>query len=340
MRKVKVALIGFNDHSHARQICQSLKEQTDIFELVGYTLPENEREKFPYLMHFLEGYPEMTLEEILNNPEIEAVAVETEEIYLTKYATLAAEHGKHIHMEKPGGQSLEEFEKLIDTVKKNKVVFSVGYMYRYNPYVAKILKEVEDGEFGEIINVEAQMNCYHDEETRQWLSHMKGGMTFFLGCHLIDLIYRIQGQPNKIIPMNKCTGVDGVTSEDFGMVVFEYDNGVSFAKASAYEIGGYARRQLVVVGTKKTVVLEPFEMTREGGRPGYNMYTGKVECKVPRPWEDRGEYSESEEYNRYDPMLSAFASFVRGERENPFTPDYELELYKVLRKSCGGECDV
>ena len=64
MRKIKIALIGFNDHSHARQICSSLKEQTDIFELVGYTLPENEREKFPYLMHFLEGYPEMTLEEI------------------------------------------------------------------------------------------------------------------------------------------------------------------------------------------------------------------------------------------------------------------------------------
>ena len=145
---------------------------------------------------------------------------------------------------------------------------------------------------------------------------------------------------NKIIPMNKCTGVDGVTSEDFGMVVFEYDNGVSFAKTSAYEIGGYARRQLVVVGTKKTVVLEPFEMTREGGRPGYNMYTGKVEYKVPRPWEDRGEYSESEEYNRYDPMLSAFASFVRGEGENPFTPDYELEVYKVLRKACGDEYDV
>ena len=96
----------------------------------------------------------------------------------------------------------------------------------------------------------------------------------------------------------------------------------------------------MVVGTKKTVVLEPFEMTREGGRPGYNMYTGKVEYKVPRPWEDRGEYSESEEYNRYDPMLSAFASFVRGEGENPFTPDYELELYKILRKACGDEYDV
>ncbi len=51
-------------------------------------------------MHkFFEGYQRMTVEEILNNPEIEAVAIETEEIYLTKYVQMAAEHGKHIHME-------------------------------------------------------------------------------------------------------------------------------------------------------------------------------------------------------------------------------------------------
>ena len=37
--------------------------------------------------------------------------------------------------------------------------------------------------------------------------------------------------------MNKCTGVEGVTTEDSGMVAFEYDNGMSFAKTSAYEIG-------------------------------------------------------------------------------------------------------
>lgn len=334
MRKIKIALIGFNDYSHARQICTSLKEQTDIFELVGYTLPENEREKFPYLMHFLEGYPEMSLEEILNNPEIEAVAVETEEIYLTKYAIMAAEHGKHIHMEKPGGQELEEFEKLISLVKEKGLVFHTGYMYRYNPCVKQILADIENGEFGEIISVEAQMNCMQNTEVRQWLSHMKGGMTFFLGCHLIDLVYRIQGEPKKIIPMNRCTGKDGITSTDFGMVVFDYGNAVSFAKASAYEIGGYARRQLVVVGTKKTVVLEPFEMKVVGGHSGRNMYTGKVEYKEPRPWEVMGKYEESEEYHRYDPMMAGFAEIVRGERENPYTPDYELGLFKVLMKAC------
>ena len=88
---------------------------------------------------------------------------------------------------------------------------------------------------------------------------------FYLGCHLVDLIYSIQGNPKNIIPLNKCSKIDGVESEDFGMVVFEYDNGVSFAKTSAVEMGGFERRQLVVSGTKKTVELKPLERCIENG---------------------------------------------------------------------------
>ena len=128
MRKIKVAQIGFNSLSHAQQICASIKKQNDLFELVGYALPENEREKFPQLVSLLDGYPEMTVEQILNDPEIEAVIIETEEIYLLKYAIMAAEHKKHIHMEKPGGQNREEFEKLVSILKENKTVFHTGYI--------------------------------------------------------------------------------------------------------------------------------------------------------------------------------------------------------------------
>ena len=57
----------------------------------------------------------MTVEEILEDPDIEAVVVETEEIYLFKYASLAADAGKHIHMEKPGGLSEAEQLKVSST---------------------------------------------------------------------------------------------------------------------------------------------------------------------------------------------------------------------------------
>ena len=55
----------------------------------------------------------MTVDEILNNPEIEAVAVETEEIYLTKYALMVANAGKHLHMENQEVLTLPTLKNLL-----------------------------------------------------------------------------------------------------------------------------------------------------------------------------------------------------------------------------------
>lgn len=330
MKKIKVAFIGQNILSHSTEILASIKKQSDIFEIAGYNLPENEKEKYPQKCEGLEGLTELTLEQIMNNPEIEAVIVETDEIYLTKYATLAAKHGKHIHMEKPGGTSLPEFEELIENAKKNKIVFHTGYMYRYNPYVQELLAKVKNGDLGEINSVEAQMNCYHRPKSRQWLKDFPGGMMFFLGCHLIDLILQINGTPEEIIPYNCSSGIDGVTAEDFGMVVLRYKNGVSFAKTTAVEIGGVPRRQLVVSGSLGTVEIRPLEE-----QCGDNLITKKTEHTRGQGWHDKGISATSEEFNRYDNMMASFAEMVRGEKENPWSYDYELMLYRTILKCCG-----
>ena len=146
MEKIRIAQIGTSANSHGNQIWGSLTGQRDVFEVVGYALPENERQKFPSAMKAFEGYREMSVEEILNDPTIEAVAVETEEIYLTKYALMVAKAGKHLHMEKPGGTELAPFEELIATLRQKGLVFSTGYMYRFNPKIREAIEKVKSGE--------------------------------------------------------------------------------------------------------------------------------------------------------------------------------------------------
>ena len=124
MKKIRIAQIGTSRNSHGNQIWKSLLKQSDIFEVVGYAFPENEREKFPMRVNVFDGYREMTVEEILNDQSIEAVAVETEEIYLTKYALMVAKAGKHLHMEKPCGRELADFEELVGILKEKKLTFS------------------------------------------------------------------------------------------------------------------------------------------------------------------------------------------------------------------------
>lgn len=330
MNKIKIAQIGTSKYSHGPQCWHSLKKQSDIFDVVGYAWPENEEEKFPEQLPAFEGYRKMTVEQILEDSSITAVAVETEELYLTKYALMAAKAGKHIHMEKPGGIVLSDFEALIQTMKQTGKVFHTGYMYRYNPYIRDLLERIRRGDLGKIISVEAQMNCIHPRQLRQWLGNFPGGMMFYLGCHLVDLILQIQGQPKEIIPLNTTTGCN-TQADDFGMAVFVYENGVSFAKTTALEIGGYARRQLVVTGTEGTVEIRPLEM-HVPGETGF--FTEKTEYRE-KAWPNRGVHSQTQRFDRYDGMLAGFASFVRGEKENPYTLDYELEVYKTTLSACG-----
>jgi len=331
MKKIKIAQIGMNEHSHSNFVFGSLVKQSDIFEIVGYVLPENERERMPDRLECLKGYKELTLDEVLNDPEIEAVTVETDEIYLTKYAIMAAKAGKAIHMEKPGGISLADFEKLIEILKQTGKVFHTGYMYRYNPFIQELMTQIKNGELGEIISVEAQMNCTHPASTRQWLEGFPGGMMFYLGCHLVDLVLQIQGTPDKVIAYNKCSGIEGVTAKDFGMAVFEYKNGTSFVKSTAVELGGFARRQLVVNGTKATVELNPLEWYMPDR---INQQTYRVVRNLTS-WHAEYPIEKSEPIDRYDGMMSAFAAYVRGEKPNPYTLDYELELFKTVLKACG-----
>lgn len=330
MKKVKIAQIGTSACSHGNHAWKSITSQTDIFDVVGYAFPENEREKFPRHAEIFNGYREMTVEEILSDPEIEAVTVETEEIYLTKYAIMAAKAGKHIHMEKPGGIRLADFEKLIEILKEKKLAFSTGYMYRFNPMVKDSLEKIRNGELGKIYSVEAHMSCPEDKDLKEWLSTFPGGMMFYLGCHLVDLIYQIQGEPEEVIPLNTVTGIDGIQSEDLGMAVFKYKDGVSFAKTSGSEFGGFMRRQLVICGEKGSIEIKPLEVIADNG-----VYT-VLNDYYTDSWTDPWRTEKTDVYPRYDVMLKNFAELVRG-KENPYSYDYELNLYKLILKACKNE---
>lgn len=323
MKRIKVAMIGINFYSHGAQVWKKMISNPDVFEVAGYVLPENERAKYPSMMPMFEGYPELELDDVLNDPTIDAVVIETDEIYLTKYALMAARAGKAMHMEKPGGQDTRQFEQLVNEVKKTGVLWHLGYMYRYNPVINDAIAQANSGALGEITSVDIQMNCIHKPHVLEWIATFKGGMMFYLGCHLIDIVLRIQGLPQKINAWSKDSG-------RFCLAALEYENGVSTVKSCDTEYGGFDRRQCVITGTKKTVELRPLEVLTDVAD---EIYTEKVEYSDDS-WHDRGVKSVGDKQDRYLGMMLEWAAMVRGEKQNPYTPDYELELYKTIIECC------
>ena len=150
---------------------------------------------------------------------------------------------------------------------------------------------------------------------------------FYLGCHLIDLVVQIQGVPKNIIPLNTVTGIDEVNAEDFGFAVLQYDNAISVVRVGGTEVGGFDRRQLVICGSKGTLEIRPLEAAIPEAECGkkYMLTTKQRECILDKDYYCRT--TESDPFQRYEAMLFAFAEMVRGERENPYTLDYELDLF-------------
>ena len=135
--------------------------------------------------------------------------------------------------------------------------------------------------------------------------------------------------------MSTAIGADGVDAQDFGMVVFKYKNGVSFAKSTALEHNGFERRQLVVNGTKGTVEIKPFEQFAEDIPGVFQAQITGVREAFTESWTEKAPYHETEPYGRYDAMLRKFAAYVKGEEKNPFDYEYERELHKLILKACG-----
>ncbi len=335
MKKLRVIQLGV-DHDHAGVTMMSLKRLSDVFEVVGFSRCGCNKE----LSKQYDGVREYSTEELLNLPDIDAAVIETYDLELTKYAKMALEKGLHVQMDKPGGADSDEFDEMVDYAKERGLCFSMGYMYRFNPNVIDLKEKIKSGALGEIISVEAHMDCFHNPDKRQWLNDLPGGMMRFLGCHLVDLVYSIMGEPDKVIPYNRCTGFDGVTSLDYGFAVFEYKTGVSFVKTSAIEPGGFMRRQIVVSGTKGTYEIRPIEFYEDGIGDDF-MFSKKRETYLNENggsvWSAHIPSEKSKIFNRYNGMLKNFAKIVRREIENPYDYEYEKRLHRLLQKACGAE---
>ncbi len=335
MKKVRVIQIG-TGHDHAACTIRSLKSLPDRYEIIGVAEP-NEAFKERLKTKDYIDLPQFDAEEILKLKDVDAVCIETDELSSTYWAKRAVDLGLPVHLDKPGAPNFDSFCELVNAAKSNNVPLQMGYMYRYNPAVRRYLQEVKEGKFGKVLSVEAQMSVCHPFEKREWLSQFPGGMMFFLGCHLIDLILLFKGEPEDIISYNCCSGGDGLEgAEDYGFVVMKYKEGVSFAKSFASEVNGFDRRQLIISGEKATIELKPFEKKIIGG-PDSVISTGIKETyrdNAKYIWLDCGKTYDEEPFDRYNIMMSEFADMALGIAQNKYSYDHELTLFKLLKKCC------
>jgi predicted dehydrogenase len=95
-------------------------------------------------------------DELLNDKEVDAIAVATAVRFHYPMAKASLLAGKHTFIEKPMAASTAQCEELIEIAHKQGVILMVGHTFLYSPAVRKIKEIVDNGDIGEIRYISAR----------------------------------------------------------------------------------------------------------------------------------------------------------------------------------------
>ncbi|MFN2439413.1 MAG: Gfo/Idh/MocA family oxidoreductase [Chitinophagaceae bacterium] len=142
-----------------------------------------------------------TLEELLEDKEIELVVVNTPNYTHYEYAKKALLAGKHVIVEKPFTVTVAEGRELIDLAKTKNRILSVYQNRRYDSDYKTVKKIIEEGWLGELVEVEIHYDRYKEELSPKLHKETPGagkGALYDLGSHLIDQALQLFGMPKAI----------------------------------------------------------------------------------------------------------------------------------------------
>ena len=315
-RRVKVGQVG-TAHSHAAGKLAAVREMPEVFELVGVVEPDEEKRRAAAGRKEYQGVRWLSREQLLSEAGLDAVMVEAEVAECVAAAMPFAEAGMHIHLEKPGGASMGDFRRLVETVRSKRRVLQMGYMFRYNPAFQLCFQAVREGWLGNVYEVNGVIGKVIGAAERKPLAQFGGGMMFELGCHLIDAMVAVLGAPAGVRAHVRKMRPEQDELADNCLAVFEYPKALATIRSAAVDVEGNARRQFGVCGDKGAVTILPLEppkvsLTLTAARGGYAK--GRHPVELPRMT------------GRYDELVADFAAMVRGEREPAFDFEHDLAV--------------
>jgi len=322
MAKIKIGQIGVG-HAHAGKL--GVFRNSADYEVVGIVEPDDQLRASAKNQTAYKDLTWMTREQLLNVPGLQLVTVETRVKDLLNTAEVCIDAGKHIHLDKPAGESLPQFKRILDAAAKKHLLVQMGYMYRYNPGVVMLRDSLKKGWLGEPFEVHTVMSKLINADSRRRLVDYKGGMMFELACHIIDLVVGMLGNPQKVTPYNQHVSTITDTLLDNMLAVFEYPNASATVKSSCMEVEGFARRHFVLCGTEGTLHIQPLD------NPSVRVAFSKPRGKYSKGYQDVS----LPKYTRYVDDAADIAKIIRDEKDADFSYEHDYNVQKALLEASG-----
>jgi predicted dehydrogenase len=162
-----------------------------------------------------------TPEDLVADPEIDAVFVLTDlDTHLT-FTKLALEHGKHVLVEKPLAATVADVEEMKATADRCGLVCVPGHNMIHEDSLARARAMIQNGDLGKIVSCYVMYNIHHSEERASTLP----GMVRHILQHNIYTMMYLVGRPTRVAAMKAVRHYEKLTKEDLAMVLVDLECG-------------------------------------------------------------------------------------------------------------------
>ena len=233
--KVGVALIGIGSWSGV--IAHAVQRSKKARMVTCYTRNSERRESFSRKYGCDQ---EKSFEGVLKRVDVEGILLTTPNAVHAEHAVLAAQHGKHVFVDKPIANTLEDGKKMVEACRKAGRVLLVGHDMRRLSGFRKIKELLDAGAIGKPVMVESNFSARIGFELTpdkwRWRGDDSGcpaGALMTMGVHHADTLQYYFGPVKKVFAFfNKLYSRTEV--EDVTMTTFQFESGVLGYLGSTY----------------------------------------------------------------------------------------------------------
>jgi predicted dehydrogenase len=321
---IRAGILG-TQHSHTTGKLEAMKNSPD-YEVAGVC--ENDkaaRERAQENPRF-KGLKWMSEEQMLADSSIHLIVVECSVWEAIPQGRKVIAAGKHLHLEKPPGNTMEPFKQLVEDARRQNLALQTGYLWRCHDGVNAALEAARKGWLGDVFMVRATMNSDRGPAERAKEARYRGGGLFELAGHVIDRTVDLLGRPKKVQSWLRHDTSIADKLADNNLTVFEYDKALAVIAQAARMSGSGDHRSFEVIGTDGSFMVyaesSPPRMRVNMRNPHGPYKAGWQEITLPPQPRFIGDFKE---------LARAIKS---GQPLKP-SYDHELLLHETLLRASG-----
>lgn len=165
------------------------------------------------------------IQNILEDSAIQLVVVTTPNTLHFEMAKKSLLAGKHVVLEKPMVNTVEEARQLVDLAKEKNLMLSVYQNRRWDNDFLTVKQLITEGVLGKVHTYEAHFDRYRPNVQARWreLEGEGSGILYDLGSHLIDQALHLFGAP-KFVQADLLNQRDGAVTDDYFHVILGYES--------------------------------------------------------------------------------------------------------------------